>query len=377
MRSPYSLASAHTQRGAALLLFVIFLVMAATYTLLKKVNQTPDETSRDRYTMQQLNTARAALLGYALHGLDPINNTMRPGQLPCPDYTLNGISDPCQININGNVKPGRLPWYSLGLARLRDADNEPLWYVPAIEFNGSQAINSDSNNTRLRMDGKPEPLVALVLAPGAPLDNQSRPSGTAAQVDPARYFEDVNALGDAVYATLPATGTTPFNDHLLAIRLDRFMPKLERRVLNEVAGILGNGPFPNPASIGKTACSDKNTEGLVPLLIVPDPLLTCNIQTLPTFPTWFRDDWQALIWYVMDPSENLSVRRADDTITTDLQTLLFSPGKPLAANNQLPRSNLPTVFDLLDDDENTNGGPLYQDPVNSLTDNDQLLIVSP
>jgi len=56
MRSPYSLASAHTQRGAALLLFVIFLVMAATYTLLKKVNRTPDETSRDRYTMQQLNT---------------------------------------------------------------------------------------------------------------------------------------------------------------------------------------------------------------------------------------------------------------------------------------------------------------------------------
>jgi len=319
--------------------------------------------------------ATATRCNNSIHGLDPINNTMRPGQLPCPDYTLNGISDPCQININGNVKPGRLPWYSLGLARLRDADNEPLWYVPAIEFNGSQAINSNIDNTALNVDGKPDALIALVLAPGAPLDNQSRPSGIAAQIDPARYFEDLNALGDAAYVTRPATSTTPFNDRLLTIRLDRFMPKLERRVLNELAGLLGNGPFPNPASVGKKTCDDTNPQGLVPIDL--DPLLTCNIQTLPTFPTWFRDDWQALIWYVMDPSENLSVRRADDTITTDLQTLLFSPGKPLAANNQLPRSNLPTVFDLLDDDENTNGGPLYQDPVNSPTDNDQLLIVSP
>ncbi len=375
MRSSYSLTSAHTQRGAALLLFVIFLVMAATYTLLKKVNKTPDATSRDRYTMQQLNTARAALLGYALHGLDPVNNTIKPGRLPCPDYSLDGVSDPCQININGNVQPGRLPWRSLGLARLRDADNEPLWYVPAIEFNGSQVINSDSNNTGLRIDGKPEPLIALVLAPGAPLDNQSRPSGIAAQIDPARYFEDLNALGDAAYVTRPATSTTPFNDRLLAIRLDRFMPKLEWRVLKELAGLLGSGPFPNPASVGKTTCDNTNPQGLVPINL--DPLLTCDIPALPTFPTWFRDDWQPLIWYVMAPTANLSVRRADGTITNTLQTLLFSPGNPLAANNQLPRSSPPTILDLLDDGENTNGGPLYRDPVNSPTDNDQLLIVSP
>jgi len=376
MRTARLPSPAHKQRGAALLLFVIALVMAATYALLKKVNQAPSDALRDGYTMEQLNRARAALLGYALNGLDPVTATVQPGRLPCPDYTLDGDSDACVI-VGGYVQPGRLPWRTLGLSELRDTGNEPLWYVPAIEFNGSQPINSNSDTTALRIDGGADAIVAVVLSAGAVLGTQSRPAGNpVAQLDPARYFEDVNALGATAFVTVPAASTTPFNDRLLAIRLDRFMPTLEGRVLRELAGLLGSGPYPNPASIGTTACDNSNVEGLVPVDL--DLLLTCDVATLPVFPNWFRNDWHPLVWYAMDPAASLSIQLAGGGTTNNVQTLLFSPGGPLAAAGQSsPRPATPSVLELLEDGDNTDGPPSYQEPLASPTNNDQILIVAP
>ncbi|TCK16863.1 hypothetical protein DFR30_0082 [Thiogranum longum] len=363
------------QHGAALLLFVIALVMAASYALLKKVNQAPDASARERHTMMQLNQARAALLGYALNGLDPVSATIQPGRMPCPDYDLDGASDNCNI-VSGRVQPGRLPWLTLGLSELRDAANEPLWYVPAIEFTGVQPINSNTDTTALRIDGGAEALVAIVLAPGAVLGSQSRPSGNPlAQLDPARYLEDINALAGTNYVSAPSSSATDFNDRLLAIRLDRFMSQLEARVLRKISALLGPGPYPNPAAVGSTACDNTLVEGLLPL--TTDPLLTCD-AALPVFPNWFASDWQKLVWYVMDPSSSLTVQLADGGLLPGQQTLLFSAGVPLTAIGQpSPRSASPDVLQLLDDSDNTDGVPTYREPVPSLTDNDQLMIVSP
>jgi len=375
MRRVHLPAPARTQRGVALLVFVIALVMAASYTLLKTINQARTDASRNGYTMQQLNHARAALLGYALNGLDPVTALVQPGRLPCPDYTLDGDSDPCLV-VSGHVQPGRLPWRTLGLAELRDADNEALWYVPAIEFDGSQPINSNVDTTALRIDGGTDAVVAVILSAGASLAGQSRPPGNlAAQLDPTRYFEDTNALAGTAFVTAPASSSTPFNDHLLAIRLDRFMPALERRVLRELAGVLGNGPFPNPAAAGTKACDNRYVEGLVPVDL--DPLLTCDVTTLPAFPNWFRTDWQTLVWYVMDPAATLSIQLAAGGTRNNVRTLLFSPGAALAALGQSPRPAAPVVSDLLDDAENTNGPPVYREPLASPTENDQMLIVAP
>jgi len=364
---------ARSQRGAALLLFLIALVMAASYALLKKVNQTPDDAANLRYTMQQLKHARAALQGYALHGLDPVSATTQPGRLPCPDYNLDGDSDPCVI-FSGYVQPGRLPWRTLGLTELRDADNEPLWYVPAIEFNGSLAINSNSNSTDLRLNGGADAMIAIVLSPGAVLGTQSRPAGNlVAQLDPARYFEDINSLASTAYVTTPASRSTAFNDRLLAIRQDRFMPELERRVLRELANKLKLAPsFPNPASVGTDLCDNAIPEGLLPINRNP---ATCNVTVLPTFPPWFEtDEWQPLIWYVMDASGSLNILPAG----ISAQALLFSPGGTLTAAGQpSQRQTSPTVTELLEDGDNTDGNTTYMEPVNSLTNNDQLLIVAP
>jgi len=368
------------QRGAALLLFVIALVMAASYTLLKKVNQASSDARRDSYTLQQLNLAREALRGYALNGLDIVSVTTKPGRLPCPDYNLDGLSDPCKSS-GIIIQPGRLPWRTLGVGELHDADNEPLWYVPAIEFDGATAINSNIKNTPLRIDADTAPLVAIVLAPGAVSGNQSRPPGNlSAQLNMAQYFEDINALGGTSYVTSPANNATPFNDRLLAIRLDRFMPELERRVLRELAANLKLATaFPNPARIGKTDCDSSIPDGLLPTSVKAGTPCDVTSATLPGFPGWFTgDNWQKLIWYAMKPgypTSSLEITFADNT-KTNAQALLFSPGPPLAGQTS-PRPLSPSVTDLLEDGANTDGDTKYIDPVSSSANNDQLLIVSP
>lgn len=362
--------SASSQHGAALLLFVIALVMAASYALLKKVNRTPSDISRGIYTMQQLKIARDALRGYALHGLDPGTGTVQPGRLPCPDYgaggNLDGVSDPCTIVAGSYVQPGRLPWRTLGLGELRDGDNEPLWYVPDIQFNGNLPINSNSSTT-LRIDATTDDIIAIVLAPGAVLAGQSRPaSNLSAQLDPTRYFEDINALAATGYVSVPANINTPFNDRLLAIRLDRFMPKLERRVLRELAALFGSPPYPAPAIINSLDCDTSPpiaTEGLIPV--------NCATPAPPAVPAWFEDDdWQTLIWYAVATSGTLTVNPSG----TNPQALLFSPGTPFTGQNRAPISD---ASDLIDDDVNTDGDMIYLEPINSPTNNDQLLMIGP
>ena len=384
MRNLHLSPCAGKQRGAALLLFVIALVMAASYVLLKKVNQGSSDARRDNYTLQQLKLAREALRGYALNGLDIVTATTKPGRLPCPDYNLDGnldgLSDPC-ISSGINIQPGRLPWRTLGVGELRDASNEPLWYVPAIEFDGATAINSNIDNTPLRINGGIAPLVAIVLAPGAVLGSQSRPPGNpVAQLNPAQYFEDINALGGTAYVTTPANSATPFNDRLLAIRLDRFMPLLEQRVLRELAGKLKLAPaFPNPAETGTTDCNNSIPDGLLPTSVKAGTSCDVTSAALPVYPDWFvSDNWQKLIWYAMKPgypASSLDIMLANGT-STNAQALLFSPGPPIAGQLS-PRPLLPPVTELLEDGANTNRDTNYIEPVNSPANNDQLLIVSP
>jgi len=379
MRNLSLTKSARQQQGVALLLFVIALVLAASAMLLKNLNRAQTEAAAARHTQQQLKRARSALVGYALNGADsPGSMNIRPGRLPCPDYTLDGISDTCQVTPGGYIQPGRLPWQTLGLAELHDADNEPLWYVPAIEFSTALPINSDSGTPSLRIDTGANPLVAIILSPGAALGKQSRPAGNlAAQLDPTRYFEDVNALAATTYVTKPANPGAAFNDRLLAIRLDRFMPALERRVLRELAMSLNQLPglpAPASASTGSTICDSPN-DGLIPL--------TCAAVApgLLNLPAWFSaEGWQPLIWYAIAPSSGLTIKPATPGPTMKATALLFSPGPALTMaplNQPDPRTSPTVVKELLEDGENTNTDTTYQTPVNSLLNNDQILIVQP
>lgn len=192
------------QRGAALLLFMILVVMAALAYLVS--NLTPDamERRRAQKTEEALTLARDALLGYALTYRDR-NPDQVYGFLPLPDLgsTRNNNDAGCTAegcdaaNFAGNALNttviGRLPWRTLGIEPLRDGHGECLWYavsgshqriqqgVPLnwdtlshldiVVANGGAALASVLASAHERP-------VAVIFSPGPPLPGQDRaPAG--------------------------------------------------------------------------------------------------------------------------------------------------------------------------------------------------------
>ena len=124
---------ANQQRGAALLVIVVTLVIGAAALFYGLTTATPPEIEQDRITAAALATAKAALIGYAT-SVNNFSGTARPGDLPCPDRSDNGLAGggvtatSCG-NAAGNQQArrlGRLPWKTLGLPDIRDGSGEQI-----------------------------------------------------------------------------------------------------------------------------------------------------------------------------------------------------------------------------------------------------------
>ena len=232
------------QSGAALIAFLLIFVTAASFALLKGLNETATQHHRDAQTAEALAEAKAALIGYAVSRAvtpavcsAPGNNCSRPGDLPCPDrdntgdlLTPTGSPEPHCGNASGSTdqprRIGRLPWRSLGLADLRDGDGERLWYAVSTNFknntrssctNASAAgcLNSNvrgtitvyARNGTLIHDGRnqdpwaPSGLVAVVFAPGKVLRRQG------ATRDQDRSCTGGSCNANDACTSLPATNT--------------------------------------------------------------------------------------------------------------------------------------------------------------------------
>lgn len=211
------------QSGAALIAFLLVFVTAASFALLKGINEVATKQHRDAQTVKALAEAKAALIGYAA-GANIIptglcgSNCPRPGDLPCPDRDDDGLAGwgtsvplppPSCGNASGTTggclgvpgscrRLGRLPWKTLGLPDLRDGDGERLWYAVSNNFKNNirtsctagECLNSDrrgtltvqATNGALIHDGTnpdawtPSGAVAVVLAPGRVLRRQGASS---------------------------------------------------------------------------------------------------------------------------------------------------------------------------------------------------------
>ena len=203
------------QSGAALIAFLLVFVTAASFALLRDLNEAATQENKGAQTSQVLAEAKAALIGYAVSRVvtpavcsAPGNNCPRPGDLPCPDrdntgdlLTPTGSLEPSCGNASGSTgqarRIGRLPWQTLGLADLRDGDGERLWYAVSANFKNNArssctnagaagCLNSDvrgtitvyaRNGTFIHDGRNPDPwtpsgLVAVVFAPGKVLRRQ-------------------------------------------------------------------------------------------------------------------------------------------------------------------------------------------------------------
>ena len=204
-----------SQRGMALMLIVFFLGLMAVAGLLNALNGNQMRIERDNRTAAALAEAKAALNGYVALKTDLASKTL--GKFPLPDMG-NGISlseGDAAGNFAGNTSGisliGRLPWKSLGLSVLRSADSECLWYALSGTFKNTPITNGMPNWDSLGQidvvdangNSVASNLVALVVAPGMPLDGQDRTSDSFAvqcggNYDARNYldaYSAANAIG--------------------------------------------------------------------------------------------------------------------------------------------------------------------------------------
>ena len=241
MRRLSSVSLPTRQRGLAVLVLLALFATAAAFMLVSALNKgsvamSTAKSEKNRAVMQE---AKAALIAYAASETLQGGN-FQPGRLPCPDRDNNGNADSsCTTAVS---RLGRLPYKTLGIAELRDASGELLWYAVSNNFRtGASVINSDTLGT-LTVSGLAPATnaVAVVLAPGARLGTQDRSPAEASCNSSAQacntasnYLEGIN--GDANYSDyIGATEnvTDPvvanlFNDQLLAITQQDLMSIVE------------------------------------------------------------------------------------------------------------------------------------------------------
>src|SRR5690606_7362118 len=100
-----------TQRGAALLAFMLILIAGSAALLLSRLDAHAYAGARNVASQRVLLDAKQALIRYAMMypDLTGIPGT-GPGLLPCPDFDGDGAADNCGTTTADKVQLGRLPY---------------------------------------------------------------------------------------------------------------------------------------------------------------------------------------------------------------------------------------------------------------------------
>jgi hypothetical protein len=283
------------QQGAALIIFAVILVLAATTFLLSQLDAGSIKILRNNKTVATLAEAKAAVIGDVVSG----GSGSGLGVFPCSedttkiDLSTEGEAKNC---INTDVNIGRFAWKTLGTGILQDGNADKFWYALSPGFRAAP-INSDSVGA-LSVNGLPNQAIAIVFSPGVSLTSQLRPSPTVTSPPvPADYLDTENGDNDSDFIT--GTNSATYNDNLLMIKHKDIYPMLEKRVLGEFKNYLnaykfvwGRFPFPaafgNPTTanyVGSTALtggflpiSNANTTTAWNTSITPIPIIT-NLGT--------------------------------------------------------------------------------------------------
>jgi len=234
-----SVSTVDTQKGAALLAFMLVLIVASTYYLVTKLNANLQIAAGEQQTREALDMARQALIGYAVSYPDQINAAEGPGYLPCPDTDKDGDAEG-NCSIASNTIIGRLPYKTLEISRLRDSSGQELWYALSENFrygpNKLIPLNSESPASAELFINNTGDIVTVIIAPGEPLNSQNRdPAEIDHLAEIANYLDGDNADLDTAFVTRAAGD---FNDVITVITRTDLMRAVEKRVLGEAARIL-------------------------------------------------------------------------------------------------------------------------------------------
>ena len=412
-------------RGAALLVMLLFVVLALGTGLVSSLSGIAQNTRHQQKTSESLAQAKRAVIAWSMlqgdsgagtctepgTGTCPATGVAtcttsciypRPGSLPCPDTNFFGSNASGyatgSCSASGETSIGRLPWKTLGIEMLRDAYGEPLWYAVSDRFRRpgltNAAINSDTvgtlklyapDGTTLLSPGGEE-LAAVIFSPGPPLAGQER---MAAPDDPASFLDsdaglsNRNAAGPFVQGTVrDAAGNTVINDQITGISAKELIASLEKRGLREAENALAayavanGGKYPNPAS--------GNCNALIANVSAPGVCASDSTTCIGRLPEdalaglaahWFlANGWGRTTVYSVNKSDAIDSTGANCTTSLNVdgesrRYILIAPGTAKAAQNRPS----PHLTDYLDDTVNSDawsGNPDFTSP--GAGSNDQL-----
>ncbi len=215
----------HRQRGVALMVMLVILIMGVTFFLVSALSKISLQTTRNEQSADLLAQAKDVITGYLISESGPSNP---PGWMMFPDVLSNtetprnydGVwnSSGCfNIDNAGNPPPytpltmtpskmrclGRVPWKSLGMSISTPSENDPLGVMPWYAFstnlmNASLPINSELLNVTTNwltvrdMKGNvlSNRVAFLIIIPGPPLQEQARPSSPNLG-GPSQYLDSI------------------------------------------------------------------------------------------------------------------------------------------------------------------------------------------
>ena len=382
------------QKGQAILFTVLLIGTVTTlsvYSFVRPRNPVLDDGVQTGHALAQ---AREALMSYAAR-----NATTRPGTLPCPDRTADGVADTC-TTVQRRI--GFLPWKTLGIADLRDGSGAPLLYAVSNAFRVTTGVLNSDTSGDYSVTGleSASGVIAIVFAPGPVVGTQRRDT-TAALCSttsttiarnrcPANYLEGGNENGDTAFVSgLP---TAAYNDRLLLITRDNLFPAVMARVVRDARRMLtdyfnAKGYYPNPAPFSNQTCDASTFQGVIPAYINPaapaTPTCPGKSDWVGTFYPWFfANNWDQRIFYAVAPACTAAATQATCLstggltvagVSTNTRALLIGTGRAYSGQARPCLS----ASDCLEDTENTNGDGMFQKPSPSSTNNDLLLIVAP
>ena len=288
-----SLSVHSKQRGAALLIAIIILGLAATAFSIEAFKTASLIAQRDTNSAISLADAKAALLGFSLMA----SGGGRPGNMPIPDYfastevpaNYDGIADSgCMDATKSNGLPliasstnmrclGRLPWQTLGMSISNPSQNDSQgvmpWYAvsanlvdptclsllnPGIlnfSYSGYVCSGATLPHPWLTVRDSSGNIISnrvaiILMLSGQPLSGQSRlstplgdvsnyldtvivPVGCAVPCVPGTY-SNADFDNEYIMAAGISRSTAAINDKMLFITIDELMQLLEKRVAQEV-----------------------------------------------------------------------------------------------------------------------------------------------
>ena len=272
-----------SQRGAAMLIFMLVLVTASSYTLVSKLNSASKLYTRQQQSSDALAEAKQALISYAVTYPDRVNSDYGPGYLPCPDRNNDGSTDAGTCASSSSPIPttiGRLPWATLKINDLRDSSGQRLWYILSDNFRNNpklEPLNSETEGQLsfdVNADGSIDAsdiddVVAIIIAPGEPTVtgagvSQSRdPTVTDIATEIGQYLEGDNIDYDDIFVD---SSSANVNDRLVYITRSELMQQVEKRVLGEANDVLSNyyttyGAYPWLSPFADPKTTEKHLSG--------------------------------------------------------------------------------------------------------------------